>query len=475
MSIADVAAKTGLPIHLTSIELNRIALETKAVMEVSNRGQIVYKFFPDLDSIYRLVGIRKIVMETLHAAYEAGFFLLRMSFGVLLVVSFVTIAVVFTVALIIILCGMDAADGEGDLDLQEGLDFEFFDFEALGMFFGWGIFTGGETPESYCGVQIEQPDRGFFSNCFSFLFGEGNPNRDIEEEQFKLAADLIRRNNGAVTAEQLAPYLVSAKVSDYAVLPILVRFNGCPEVSPKGTVVYTFPELQVTASGLNQVAALYELQPSLKEKDWIFTKVPTEKLHWVFFFAGANLCGAYALNQHLAWFQPLLPFKDQVHAIMAYAIFFMGFPILREFYNLVRNAIIDVRNKFRERAAKEVHAPKNQMKIAEARQFAQQMVNIASGPMVYTTSTDILGQDTDGLGARIDQELANYVQPVTVTVLDTPVEAPPKMLTADQGGLPIQQSPQPLTQSQQLAQLHQQSIAQMNQQLADAQTKKYPS
>ena len=379
-------------------------------MEVSSRGQIVYKFFPDLESIYRLVGIRKIVMETLQAAYEAGFFLLRMSFGVLLVVSFVTIAVVFTVALIIILCGMDATDGEGDLDLQEGLDFEFFDFEALSMFFGWSIFTGGETPESYCGVRIEQPDRGFFSNCFSFLFGEGNPNKDLEEEQFKLAAELIRRNSGAVTAEQLAPYLVSSKVNDASILPILVQFNGSPEVSPKGTIVYTFPELQVTASGLNSVAALYEMPAILKEKDWIFTKVPTEKLHWVFFFAGANLCGAYALNKHLAWFQPLIPFADQVHAIMAYAVFFMGFPILRELYNLVRNAIIDVRNRVRETSSKALFAPQNQIKIAEAQKFALQMVNIAKQPMVYTTSEDILGQDTDGLGASIDQQLAANAQ-----------------------------------------------------------------
>lgn len=413
MSIADVAAKTGLPLHLTSIELNRIALETKAVMEVSNRGQIVYKFFPDLDSIYRLVGIRKIVMETLQAAYEAGFFLLRISFGVLLVVSFVTIAVVFTVALIIILCGMDATDGEGDLDLQEGLDFEFFDFEALGMFFGWSIFTGGETPESYCGVQIETPDRGFFSNCFSFLFGEGNPNRDIEEDQFKLLAELIRRNGGAVTAEQLAPYLVSSKANDASILPVLVRFNGNPEVSPKGTIVYTFPELQITATGPNKVAALYEMEPSLKEKDWIFTKVPTERLHWVFFFAGANLCGAYALNQHLAWFQPLTPFATQIHAIMAYAVFFMGFPILRELYNLVRNAIIDVRNKIRQNSAKAIYAPQNQIKIAEAQQYACQMVNIAQQPMVYTTEQDILEQDTDGLAARIEQQSAPASTAVT--------------------------------------------------------------
>jgi hypothetical protein len=406
VSIADVAAKTGLPLHLTSIELNKIALETKAVMEVSNRGQLVYKFFPDLDSIYRLVGIRKIVMETLQAAYEAAFFLLRMSFGVLLVVSFVTIAVVFTVALIIILCGMDASDGEADLDLQDGLDFEFFDFEALGMFFGWSIFTGGETPESYCGYRIDQPDRGFFSNCFSFLFGDGDPNRDLEEEQYKLTAEMIRRNGGAVTAEQLAPYLVSSKANDSSILPVLVRFNGNPEVSQKGTIVYTFPELQVTATGPSSVAALYEMPAFLKEKDWIFTKVPTERLHWVFFFAGANLCGAYALNQHLAWFQPLIPFADQVHAIMAYAVFFMGFPILRELYNLVRNAIIDVRNRMRESSAKALYAPQNQLKIAEAQQFAFQMVNVAAQPMVYTTSQDILGQDTDGLGARIDQQLA---------------------------------------------------------------------
>lgn len=407
VAIADVAAKTGLPLNATAVEVNRIALETKAEMQVTAQGQIIYKFFPDLDSIYRLVGVKKIVQETLLAAYEAGFFLLRMSFGFLLVVSFITIAVVFLVALIIILCGMDATDGDADLDLSDSLDFDFFDFEALGMFFGWSVFTGGETPESYNGVQIEQPDRGFFSNCFSFLFGDGDPNLDIEEQQFVALAEMIRRNGGAVTAAQLAPYLVSGKADFNSILKVLVRFNGNAEVTAKGDVVYTFPELQVTASG---IAALYELPISLKERDWIFTKVPTERLHWVFFFAGANLCGAYALNQHLAWFQPLVPFAAQVHGIMAYAIFFMGFPILRECYNQVRNSIIDVRNKWREKSAKALAAPENQMKIADARQLAFGLVNANSQATVYTTSENIMTQETDGLGVRIDQQLAAYEQ-----------------------------------------------------------------
>lgn len=390
-----------MPLHLARLELNKIALETKAVLEVSPKGDVVYKFFPDLDSIYRLHGINKIVQETMLAAYHAGFYILRISFGILLVASFVTIAVVFTVALIIILCGVDAADGDADLDLSDALDFDFFDFEALGMFFGWGLLSGGgdALPESYMGIKLDQPDRGFFSNCFSFLFGDGDPNKDIEETQWTYIAELIRDNGGAVVAEQLAPYLVSCKTDSKSILSVLVRFNGSPEVTPTGNIIYTFPDMQVTANNLG----LREKPASLKENDWIFTRVPTERLHWVFFFAGGNLCGAYALNQHLAWFQPLIPYAAQVHFIMGYAIFFMGFPIVRELYNIVQNTIIDVRNRARERSARRLGSAENLVKIGEARRYASALVNVAQQPAFYTTSKDILEQDTDGLAAQFEQ------------------------------------------------------------------------
>ena len=52
-----------------------------------------------------------------------------------------------------------------------------------------------------------------------------------------------------MTAEQLAPYTGADPTNEDGALPALVRFNGTPEVTDDGHILYTFPALQVSAAG----------------------------------------------------------------------------------------------------------------------------------------------------------------------------------------------------------------------------------
>ncbi|GKE92825.1 hypothetical protein Tco_1573920, partial [Tanacetum coccineum] len=62
----------------------------------------------------------------------------------------------------------------------------------------------------------------------------------------------IASNGGVVTAEELAPYLdvESAEKTDddSYILPVLLRFDGQPQVDEEGNILYGFPLLQRTAS-----------------------------------------------------------------------------------------------------------------------------------------------------------------------------------------------------------------------------------
>jgi hypothetical protein len=49
-------------------------------------------------------------------------------------------------------------------------------------------------------------EMGFLESVFSYIFGDGDPNLDLETKRLQLASNMIRANNGAVTAEQLAPF-----------------------------------------------------------------------------------------------------------------------------------------------------------------------------------------------------------------------------------------------------------------------------
>ena len=68
---------------------------------------------------------------------------------------------------------------------------------------------------------------------------------------FMQVGELISRNGGVVTAEQLAPYLDppadyrEGELNEDFVVPALVRFGGSPSVDDAGQLLYTFPSLQV--------------------------------------------------------------------------------------------------------------------------------------------------------------------------------------------------------------------------------------
>lgn len=87
-----------------------------------------------------------------------------------------------------------------------------------GMGFGGGWFWGPSPfdffyyrPYGYYGyygadVRRDPEELGFFESVYSYVFGDGDPNQRLEERRLKLAAEMIRSNQGAVTAEQLAPF-----------------------------------------------------------------------------------------------------------------------------------------------------------------------------------------------------------------------------------------------------------------------------
>jgi len=104
----------------------------------------------------------------------------------------------------------------------------------------------------------EERRGGIFEGIFSYIFGDGNPNRNLEAARLREASRIIRSNGGAVTAEQLAPFCDvddpdNIMRDDFSiedegfVLPIVSQLGGVPTVTDDGDIVYLFPDLQVSA------------------------------------------------------------------------------------------------------------------------------------------------------------------------------------------------------------------------------------
>jgi hypothetical protein len=244
----------------------------------------------------------------------------------------------------------------------------------------------------------------FFEAVFSFLFGDGNPNAKLEERRWREIAAVIRNQRGAVVAEQIAPYLddigpgYAQEYEDY-MLPVLLRFNGQPQVSSEGQIVYYFPELQVRASKkAHQSVSAY-----LEELPWRFSRADSGQIMLSAGLGIVNFVGALILGSLLrdgaaaAQLGGLVAFVQGIYwLLLGYGTGFLGVPLVRYFWIQWRNKKIAARNRDRLSRARLLTDPDAnlQQKIDYAQQFAAENI-IENQDLVYSTETDLLEQEID--------------------------------------------------------------------------------
>ncbi len=61
---------------------------------------------------------------------------------------------------------------------------------------------------------VETQMRWYLGSTYFYIFGNGNPNEDLEKRRLSLTAKVIQVNNGAISAEQLALFYNDAPSPD---------------------------------------------------------------------------------------------------------------------------------------------------------------------------------------------------------------------------------------------------------------------
>jgi hypothetical protein len=307
VSPAAIAEAANLPILVVAQELNQIATETGAHLEVTAGGSVNYVFPPKFEQAYALRGPKNFFRNCLRVVVNSlvvilrttilvSTFLLRISFGLMLLASVVALIVIIIVAIIAALTGNNDAGGGGDsgggnidLGLTDGLgdafasqwslsywcfdwlwDWIFFPRYMWGYPYGyyrfgfgyqgdpydprWDPFGTGTTYSSNSrqssnesnaiasgDKKTRKPRTKFLDSCFEILFGAEDPNQGLIQRQWNDIVRTIRTHHGVVVAEQLSPYLNGNKENEDWMLPILLRLNGLPDVSESGNIIYMFP------------------------------------------------------------------------------------------------------------------------------------------------------------------------------------------------------------------------------------------
>ncbi len=430
----DVAAETGLALPLVISELNNIAAETSAHLEVTESGNISYIFQNNLDQAYLANASRQVFLQAWRVFANASmivlrflcaalFFLIRISFGIMLIVAAVAVVVLIVVAII---GGLKALSGNQDSD---GPDFDFdfgnlFDFGWHGgyyhrpfylywlfdwlwdWFFFWRYVI--PSPAGSYGRNIpneeEQKKKGnFLNNVFSYLFGDGNPNTNFEETKWQTVARIIELNHGVVTADQLAPYIGEDPKNEDWMIPILQRYNGSPEVSESGHIIYVFRAFQNQSGGhsipmgsldaarsqtrpIDELAGLYQshikrqsatkksetqlrfIDKTLQEEEWQFLTIDGGALTSIVLFAAFVSIGSLALLFNAAAIPILATLKPLLFLLAGYGGMFFFIPAVRYAIYKGINEGIEKRNSAKQAYATALSRPSEDLaqKLDEA-------------------------------------------------------------------------------------------------------------
>ncbi|MGE5656891.1 MAG: hypothetical protein ACM37W_09770 [Actinomycetota bacterium] len=411
VTVGDVAAKAGLEVNLAQRELLALASDAGGHLQVAESGEIAYLFPRNFRDILRNKFWRLQVQEWWEKIWRVLFYLIRISFGIVLIASILLIMVAIAV---IIFAASFSSDNNNSSSRNDSGGSSFI-FWPLYFFDDWWWFLYWDYNDPYYRRERqasgERSEMNFLEAVFSFLFGDGNPNYNLEERRWQAIALAIRNNKGAVVAEQIAPYLdqlgqgYALEYEEY-MLPVLARYDGRPEVSPEGQIVYHFPELQTTAKEHHSQS----VSSYLREFAWRFSEASSGQVLLAAGLGAVNFVGVLVLGNLLATSPVVaklgfLVFVKALYPILlVYGVGFLAIPLIRYFWVQWRNRKIETRNQERERRASILNQPQTALnqKLGYARKFAAETV-ISSQDLAYTTETDLLEQEAQQ-SAKIDAE-----------------------------------------------------------------------
>ncbi len=421
VTVGDVATETGFKVQQAQQGVVALASDVGGHLQVSESGDITYLFPKNLRGILRNKYLRLRLQEWWQKIWRVLFYLIRISFGIILIASIILMAI----AIFVIVIGFQMSSDEdsgGDDDFGGGGGFSLNIFP---MFLGpdpfWFFFFpfDDDEPDSDARERSKKNKRkqddpkklSFLEAIFSFLFGDGNPNAKLEERRWQEIAQVIRNHGGAVVAEQIAPYLDeidqnSWENEDY-MLPVLTRFNGVPEVTEQGEIIYYFPELQARATRESESLSIRDY---LKEKQWRFTQATSNQKMMAIGLGGVNLILALMLGSLLseavvAQMGGFIAFVNAIYGILLiYAIGYLIIPLIRYFWIQQQNQKIETRNEKRLQRARQVAHPDTllQQKLQQAQHFAETRV-LSEQDTAYSTEKDLMEQETEQQD-KIDEE-----------------------------------------------------------------------
>jgi hypothetical protein len=289
-TVADLIAETGLPKYQVEQSVKHVMNEYSGHLKVTESGELVYYFPHGMRNRIKGIGpaLKNFWKSFLKVSGKVLSFLFKIWIMVMLVGYFILFLVILIAAIVASIALSASRRSDSRSRSGGGGIFSMYLVLRLIEAFLRVFFFVSLTKKS------KKQRRPFYKSVFAYVFGDEDPNSGWEEHEKKQVIGYIRRNRGAILIDELM--VLTGKDYDEAQILInqyMLEFEGEPQVTDDGTIVFFFPELLRSQASAFEGTAVDIARPE-KKKIIPFNTNEGKSNGWISFFNVFNLCfGGY--------------------------------------------------------------------------------------------------------------------------------------------------------------------------------------
>jgi len=260
---ADICAVTALPLSAVNELLPKAADEYSGHLRVTESGEILYYFPNGFTSRYRGLGValKKAAKNIFSGFKTACAFLFKIWIVVMLVGYFLFFIALALASVFLSVAGKSGGKG----GRRGGGSINLSLFNLIWRIWFYSEMTGPKSVYSRGNFNKNKDTRPLHKAVFSFVFGEDDPNKNWESQEYKAIISYIQANRGVISlAEYMAFTGSNSQEAETDILSFCSKFEGSPEATEEGTIVYRFDKLLLN-SDTEKISGLIPPVESLKK------------------------------------------------------------------------------------------------------------------------------------------------------------------------------------------------------------------
>lgn len=254
-TIADAAAKSGLPLRDAEAGLHALVSEYRGHLRVTDDGDLLFRFPNGFTKPWETrTRLAAFADRAGRAALGVGRFVVRAWISIVLV-AYALIFIALLLGLTFARSGGDSRGDRGGAGLEIGYvffrvvaDALFWTFHPFSPFAYAGYGYGWAGPPSVSRRAYRKKDETpFYEKVNRFFFGPQVPPPDPREMERRILAEIRAQKGRIGLADVIRVTGLPRDEADPLMARLMLDYDGTVEVSDEGGIVYRFEALRKTA------------------------------------------------------------------------------------------------------------------------------------------------------------------------------------------------------------------------------------